>query len=322
MSDSDYLRFVIENGKVTAAYELDGDFEGPDYEHLYKLDGERVIEQEYEGPNTYEIKYYDPTDEDGLYIKVESFYVTEPIIISDLSSSDNSFDDDKYYGSSDDDEYHGFGGDDRIYGEDGDDDLYGDDGDDYLSGGDSDDYLDGGEGLDFALFLSSLDQYDIVILEDGSVQVQDTVGTEGLDSLFNIERIEFSDTNLALDIDGNAGAAAKLLGVTFGAESVENEVLVGIAIGLLDNGMNYQTLMELALQEKEALTNKKVAELLYVNIFGEADDDVIENLAALMNNGAITQTALAVYAAELEENELNIDLVGLALTGIEYTPFI
>ena len=44
----------------------------------------------------------------------------------------------------------------------------------------------------------------------------------GTDTLAGIERLEFADKNIALDIDGNAGAVAKLLGAFLGAEGVQD----------------------------------------------------------------------------------------------------
>ncbi len=58
-------------------------------------------------------------------------------------------------------------------------------------------------------------------------------------NIFNIERIGFSDSKLALDIDGNAGTTAKILGAFLGA-GYQRADLVGVGLDLLDSGTTYE----------------------------------------------------------------------------------
>ena len=67
-------------------------------------------------------------------------------------------------------------------------------------------------------------------LSDGSWQVQNKSSPVDTDTLVNVERIQFSDTSLALDISGNAGQAAKILGAVFGPASVKDSDPVGIVV--------------------------------------------------------------------------------------------
>jgi Ca2+-binding RTX toxin-like protein len=69
--------------------------------------------------------------------------------------------------------------------------LYGLDGDDDLVGGEGDDTLDGGAGDDQAAYAGSSTQFTWLRMEDGSVQVAATSGTEGTDKLVNIEAVWF-----------------------------------------------------------------------------------------------------------------------------------
>ena len=64
----------------------------------------------------------------------------------------------------------------------------------------------------------------------------DKPGIGGFDSLAGVERLQFADQQLALDLDGAAGQAARLLGAVFGPASVPNPGYVGIALSLLDGG--------------------------------------------------------------------------------------
>lgn len=82
--------------------------------------------------------------------------------------------------------------DDTLSGLGGNDYLYGDTGNDTLIGGDGDDYLFGDEDTDVALYSGNYADYTITNLPH-YFNVQDNVGTEGLDRLYDIETIEFAD---------------------------------------------------------------------------------------------------------------------------------
>lgn len=139
--------------------------------------------------------------------------------------------------------------------------------------------------------------------------------------LLSTERVKFSDLNLALDLDGHAGQAAKVIGAVFGAASVANAEYVGIGLQLLDNGTPYETLMQMAL--KVVLGNnpsdKAVVELLYRNVVGSVPPAAIESyFVGLLGDKSLSQAALAVLAADTAENQLQIGLVGLADSGLSY----
>jgi hypothetical protein len=68
--------------------------------------------------------------------------------------------------------------------------------------------------------------------------VRDLVGDEGRDLAYDVERLLFDDGRWALDVDGHAGTAVKLLGAVFGPDSVRIEAYVGIVLQVLDGGMS------------------------------------------------------------------------------------
>jgi Ca2+-binding RTX toxin-like protein len=88
-----------------------------------------------------------------------------------------------------------FGGDgaDRIIGNAAANQLAGGRGDDTLEGGSGADALDGGEGTDTAIFALVRAQYVITALADGSTTVRALTGSEGTDTLRNIEQLRFAD---------------------------------------------------------------------------------------------------------------------------------
>jgi hypothetical protein len=125
---------------------------------------------------------------------------------------------------------------------------------------------------------------------------------------------------IAYDIDKNAGTTAKILGAVFGKQAVTNKAYVGIGLHFLDAGWTYDNLAGLALDVAGAKTNDQIVSLLWANVIGSKPTAADKQpFIALLENG-MTAGALAHLAADSSFNTTNINLVGLAQTGIEYTP--
>ena len=176
---------------------------------------------------------------------------------------------------------------------------------------------DGGAGIDFATYASGHFSYQVSPNGAG----WRVTGTGLNDTLGGIERVLFADRKLALDLSGNAGTVAKLLGAVFGAGSVVSHPdYVGVGLNLLDNGTSYATLAQYALDARLGThSNADVVTLLYTNVVGAAPPQ--SESAYYLNqltSGAQTQATLGVLAAEHALNVGNIDLVGLSQTGLVY----
>ncbi|HSH88839.1 MAG TPA: M10 family metallopeptidase C-terminal domain-containing protein, partial [Ramlibacter sp.] len=196
--------------------------------------------------------------------------------------------------------------------------LAGGAGNDLLEGRDGNDVLEGGAGLDTAVIAASRAGYGIA-KAGNSYTVWG--GATGTDSLTGIERITFNDARVALDLDGNAGTVAKILGAVLGASSAHNAVYAGLGLGALDGGMSAETLAQYAIAARlgAGASNSAVVKLLFNNIAGVTPaDDYLASYVQLLDNGSFTQGGLAMAAAQHEMNLANIDLVGLAATGLEY----
>lgn len=87
------------------------------------------------------------------------------------------------------------GGDDQLYGDGGNDTLSGGDGNDTLHGGSGNDQLYGGQGMDTAVFTGLRSQYNVT-QEFGVFTVEALSGSDGVDTLVNVERIVFADQNM------------------------------------------------------------------------------------------------------------------------------
>jgi hypothetical protein len=208
------------------------------------------------------------------------------------------------------------------------------DGNDTISGGLGSDLIDGGAGIDTVKFSGqfgsgSLANYSIQKLIDGSWSVS-FIGpiiaifplppTDGIDTLTSVERLQFTDKSFALDLDGNAGNTAKIIGAVLGKAALKNPTYVGIGLSYLDKGMSYSDLGALALNAVGATTNDSIVSTLWLNVIGfpaSALDKApfIKMLADGMKTGD-----LVALAADTAFNTTSINLVGLAQTGIEYTP--
>ncbi|WP_417581806.1 peroxidase family protein [Pelagibacterium sp.] len=87
---------------------------------------------------------------------------------------------------------NGGGGVDTMDGDAGDDTMAGGAGNDTMAGGEGNDMLDGGGGAnDTAFFSGPLGNYEIALNGSGGIVVTDNVGTDGVDTLTNIERLNF-----------------------------------------------------------------------------------------------------------------------------------
>ena len=150
-----------------------------------------------------------------------------------------------------------------------------------------------------------------------------TISMETGDAFISsIERIHFSDKKLALDLDGNAGITVKILGAFLGASGIQRADLVGVGLELLDNGTTYEGILQAALDAVFG-SNPSGATLVshfYATLMGQsAPQSLIDQYGSLIDNGSLSPVSLAMQVAENELNLQNINLIGLATTGIEYT---
>ena len=191
--------------------------------------------------------------------------------------------------------------------------------------------ISGGDGIDTVILSKSKDQVNVktnsnifsASIPDSKLEltVSDLNTSSTTLSLESIERIQFSDTMVAYDLDGNAGEVVKLLGVLLGKESATNKDYLRDGLKILDDGTSYEQLMDLALNFVLGAnpSGAQVIDLLYTNVVGtETPQAYLDDYGALIDSGSITpaQLAISVGNHSLTANEL--DLIGLAQTGIEY----
>lgn len=146
----------------------------------------------------------------------------------------------------------------------------------------------------------------------------------------DVDRVIFNDMALALDVNGPAGELYALLAAGLGASDITPD-LVGIGLYFQDQGRTdtelAQLLLDSSLYKQDALgsSNETFVKHVYHNIFGQTIS--LTDLAfftGALDRKEVTQAQLLEAGSNLVafRDVTHINLVGLADTGIEYTPFV
>ena len=230
-----------------------------------------------------------------------------------------------------------------INGNEGNDTLNGGEGNDTLTGGPGNDLLDGGPGIDIAVFSDNISGYRIQY--DASARkytVSANAGTDGSDILSNMERLKFSDNNLALDLSVNqsAGETVLLLGVVLPGKLAldpSKKQLLGNVIDLFDHGYSMTDLAGALLRldiwsilTGQSISTKSpfgvrslaedtaIAKYILTNAFGIPPDATTLNNAAQALYTEPTQGTWLGQIATSSAAQAHIGLLGLAATGMMY----
>jgi len=205
--------------------------------------------------------------------------------------------------------------------------LLGGDGNDILIGGADHDILDGGAGVDVAVFTSTRAQANVVPTPSG-YSVADTLPSrDGLDLLTGIERLQFSDRTIALDLGSGeaAGNTVRLIGAAFDADYIPE--YSGLGVGLFDAGYSMLEVAERALDTdlfrslSGSRDNTAFVNTVYLNVVGASPIPWVRDFYVGLlqgSGGSMSQAELLVLAANEQLNEVNIGLVGLQQTGLEF----
>ena len=147
-------------------------------------------------------------------------------------------------------------------------------------------------------------------------------------NLADHERVVFTDKAIAYDAAGRAGDVYALLSAALGTADVTN-AYKGIGIHLADTGWTNKELATALLAtdayktDAGGVSNETFIKHVYKNVFGtDATLTQVTDYTAWMTTNNYSQADVLVAASELAAFETTIGLVGLATTGIEYTPFV
>ncbi len=196
-------------------------------------------------------------------------------------------------------------------------------GNDFLGGTAGNDVFIGGAGIDTVRYWGARSAFNLSRDNSGSWTVRDTGGIEGVDTLSGVERLQFANTKVALDLSatGSAGKTAEIIGAAFGRATLTNKQYVGIGLNFFDAGATMQQLAQMCLSTGavSALDNTSFVRAVWQNVMGAPIDATnLASYVGLLENNTFTQAGLLAIAAETPANQSQVNLTGLAATGIEY----
>lgn len=212
-----------------------------------------------------------------------------------------------------------------LYGMGGDDIMTGGAGADALAGGRGDDLLDGGAGIDTAAYGAARAGYSVTKSQSGWI-VADRSGINGVDQLSQVERLQFSDSMYALDINGYAGQAYRIYQAAF--NRIPDQAGLGFWINFMDAGMSLSNVAAGFMASPEfknmygvAPSHEEFVNKLYFNVLhrpGEASG-VTFWLNALANPAISSADVLAAFS---ESAENQVGLIGVIGNGFSYIPYV
>jgi hypothetical protein len=140
------------------------------------------------------------------------------------------------------------------------------------------------------------------------------------------ERVVFTDKAIAYDAAGRAGDVYALLAAALGTSDV-TKAYTGIGIHLADAGWTNKQLATALLAtdtyktDAGGVSDETFIKHVYKNVMGtNATLADVTAYTGWMTANNYSQADVLVMASELSSFETTIGLVGLATTGIEYTP--
>jgi Ca2+-binding RTX toxin-like protein len=184
-------------------------------------------------------------------------------------------------------------------------------GNDRLTGAGGNDGLDGGPGTDTAVFTGARSSYTVTATTTGYT----VTGPDGTDTLSGVERLEFTNETLALDISGNAGQAYRLYKAAF--DRVADNAGLKYWISVLDAGSSLTAVAnsfiasgEFKLLYGTSPTSEQFVAKLYANVLHRPyDQSGFDYWTSLLNAKQLTTAQVLTYFALSAEND--IALVGV-----------
>ncbi len=192
-----------------------------------------------------------------------------------------------------------------------------------LKGNGGNDILNGGAGTDTAIFSNNRSDCTITKTATGYAV---SSGSEGTDTLSNIERLSFADMGVALDIDGTAGKAYRLYQAAF--DRTPDTSGLGYWIAQMDNGLSLEAVAAgfIGSDEFRGLygANSTTGEFI-TKLYNNALHRVPEQYGydwwvGAVNSGAMTRESALAGFSESQENQLQV--AGAIADGINYTPWV
>ena len=196
--------------------------------------------------------------------------------------------------------------DDTLFGTSGYDNLDGGAGNDILTASGGNDILIGGAGNDVALYDAARTSASVIIEADRTLV---TVNSE-TDRLIGIERINFSDGILVLDVENDIAASVYRLYRAAFDRTPDNLGLSVNVDAIEDRGLSFKELANAFLQSAEfaavygsAVTTADFVNLLYDNVLDRSPDEAgFNGWSSLLNDGLLDRTDVLIGFSDSPEN--------------------
>lgn len=182
--------------------------------------------------------------------------------------------------------------------------------------------IDGGAGTDTLVFAGARSSYTVSKTATGFT-VQDAAGAVNV--LAGVERIEFSDATLALDISGPGGQAYRLYQAAF--NRTPDSAGLGFWIAALDHGVSLTSIADGFVQSAEyqeayggVRTNRDLVTRFYENILHRAPEQAGADFwtDALDKKSATVAEVLAAISESAENQSGLLPVIG---EGFPYIPY-
>jgi hypothetical protein len=200
--------------------------------------------------------------------------------------------------------------------------LTGDAGANRFTPGAGNNAVDGKGGLDVAVYTGARSDFTVVKDVYGYA-VTDKSGVLGHDTLVNVERVQFSDKSLALDIDGNAGQVYRMYQAAF--DRIPDAGGFAYWLNAMDHGYTLNQISGLVLADKEAAalymanpTDENFITQLYHHVLHREPEGAGYQWWLDHVHSASRAEVLAMFS-ESPENQAQV--IGAIQNGIEYTPW-
>jgi hypothetical protein len=185
----------------------------------------------------------------------------------------------------------------------------------------------GTAGVDTYTIGSASTEYTITKTAN-NIKLNSTLASNVEFNIADHERVVFTDKAIAYDAAGRAGDVYALIAAAIGVSDV-TAVYKGIGIHLVDAGWTNKQLAQAILNtdvykaDAGGVSDETFIKHVYKNVIGtDATYAETQSLLNWMAGNKYSQADVLVTASELAAFETTIGLVGLATTGIEYTPVV
>lgn len=201
--------------------------------------------------------------------------------------------------------------------------LLGGAGNDSFTGGAGNDLIDGGAGKDNAYYSGKLSDYTLIKTSAGLI-VTDNRGTDGVDTIGNVETLHFADLKVSTDINGAPGQVYRLYQAAFDREP--DTAGLGYWIARMEKGGTLNEVAREFLLQPEAValygTNpdaKSLVTAMYAHVQHRPPDP--EGEAYWLHRLATGTTAATMLMEFSEGFENRGNLVGVMEDGFAYDPW-